>query len=528
LPRRISTVALCASGILCCAKNTRSEAEISSLELDLAFLVSVDSVAGWVSAPFGIDHGALTFGELPAAQVPLGSRVYLVALEKPDLLAAVPPLDPDRLALARIELGTPPQKPSPENEVRSTVLGIPAAATVFEVGAEGELTAAPTSDRTFLNRLVLHVPTTLSCPPARFVPFGPSGLSFAGKDRRSFDLRRVADSGEGWGLVMSPDLIWLARPGRALAATGTVPPGQIAPVIDVHALTELGTLEASGVALGPKPASAGPRRVLVSMRSGEGIHGAILELEQTDAGLRWLSTTTLAEGRPIPSLEDITLDEHQTSIAVGHEGTVLIRGPHASAWSWSSLPMIDAPGQTANTDVRRVIATHNPMWPHLIGDNDGVLYLGDAQSGRWASIERRSEVGGALHFYGFSPSADGREIWSVAWKGDVQRWREGEGWSRIDLMDGQIPAAIQTCGTSAAGHTTIEHDLTGIGRGPSGDVYLVVQVTGCTGAIRVRTRDLCTSAAAVEAGSGPSGWINSGADGTLLGGTQGALFRLVE
>lgn len=485
-----------------CTRHDIALFEISGVELEYFVVVPLTAQGDptRVSTVYRAQDRALN-GK-PLTKLADGERTAaVVALTRAQLLRVHPGFDRDREKEIMIALGAPPDSPQLRviGETGMVDATLPSDATVL--GPAGAEISVDEMRRRIRRQIVLTIPVDPEhCrlgQPGAFTAFGdrpqllPDSMQIPG-ERGDISANayyrkptRVIAVDADRALMLTPKMLYLVRRGEPIA----LPPSESAldPSVpsSVIALDQLGRLYPRALALAIDPAHRAPDGSIPVLIGGdEGNRARVWELELSSAGLRFITTATIAWGtRAVgDAVRDLAIDASGTVVGVGEPGSVLIR--LLGNRDFAVRPRPD--GAAPDAFFRRVIASGIAQKPHLIGSDEGKLYLGDARTSEWTYF-KRSDRFNTLRFDGLA-SAPG-EMWAVGHIGTMFRKLGSAEWGRVQL---ELPPRFIPCSSGAGGErsATLVSHVVEVALDAE-HAYLVTD--NCTATLRVRRSDLCVS-----------------------------------
>jgi hypothetical protein len=527
---------------------TRPE-QIDQLQLDsytLDYFVLIALTAGEqptrTSTTFGYSGGMITFGGRPELTATGSDKeLLLVGFTKAELARDHRGFDPTRERELAVTLDVPPaapelvQLPSGQFTLRSA---LPADSLVLKAtGGRAGGGLAPDPGSMVLGALTLSLPLDPEpCrDPAKDVlrPFGAVGQLLPPSTPIPGEQTTPPDPGDPWReleWVARPDpdrvialafnMLYLVQRGEPidLGAAATFDAARPSLIIPLLGLPLGARGSATDMVLDPQPLRDGSRRLLVLQSLSGRAFVSEFRVEPPGGGLLWVRSSTVAM---LAMTKDkalaIAIDPASgATLVVGDEG--LIAAQTSSAARFVAQP---GPIDLGGTTLGLVLATGDPSSPHLIGADDGRLFLGDALRGRWDPAFRGASAS-TIHYTGGALAPDG-ELWAASTGGVLYRRPRGGDWTDVDLS---VPPRAYAC---AGPSHSLGGKIFGVAV-TAADAFVTPEK--CSALIRIPRGDP-TCRAAVVRGQDPiadSSLDNEGLDFSppylTVGGAAGALYEL--
>lgn len=527
-------------------------AEVSLLPLtdpDLAyfFLVPLDAngFATRVSPVYGVNDRKVIFGGTPVLKLEARERSSVaVGLKRAQLAALHPGFDPSRETEISVALGSPPARPAVRFAGASVVAdsGIPSDPALYAEGRALEGSELAELRGRLRITVVLSVPidpehcrgrsnelspfgtSVMLLPPSRAIPGEPQEepLKISRWRRAQRLLRADADR----LILFTGAMIYVVRRDEGIELPRSVEgydPGHPSAAIP---LGLLGTPIAWGrdIAIDRFHTDAnGERTVLVGGVSTSRAIATIWELKLSAAGIRFVSTATIA-GPELDGvfINGIAIDASGTALAVANPSLLLIRPAFASIFTIAP----EAIAGEAGVEFQHAISTGLSARPFLLSENRGRLLLGNAATHDWLIFRRLDRVS-QVRYQSLAASADGRELWAGGLRSGLRRVGNGD-WT---LIEAELPPRYRCANVSGARILFENIDsVSAVAIGPEA-AYVVSE--GCSAALRLRRSDLCTSmitSSPLPAGSPPVELTSAayGDGGLVVAGSYGTVLAIEE
>jgi hypothetical protein len=455
-----------------------------------------------VSTVFGAQGGMLAFGGAPIIALESGeARAVIVSVASADLASIYAGFDASRSSQIAVALAPPPDAPIFHVAGSTSALSarLPSTAQIF--GGSEQLK----SD--LLARITLTFPIDLEycrndlptemhpfgdtaqllSDPTIAIPFEDTALPVNAGDFSRVVARAIYLDADHV-LMLLPGTVFIVDRGRPIYLPVSTDPQATAKSLSLGA----GALARSAAIDPAPPAADGSRRVLLA--GGSGVRAIVWELSVSSAGLRLVSTATIhsavqdaaAQNAQNTRLYDVAIDASGNAFAVGESDMLLIRPAGATAFT-------DAPhtGLIPGSCYRRLAFTGDPTQPHLIGEDNGVLYVGDIASGRYQTF-MRTDRRDSVSFKGLAAADGGADLWAVGAEGSIFRRSLGT-WSMIGESAGTAslelvaPPRLVPCASDLGGSALyrVNADLNAVVL-TRDDAYIAI--SGCNAELRVRRR----------------------------------------
>lgn len=473
--RRLSFLAL--TILASCTSVQVDLIDVSTSGGDYFFWLAVDenNVPRRTSAVYGIAGSQLRFGGDVLFPLQDGeARAVAVSFTRDDLTQVYSGFFVDREQELRALIGAPPTSLEPRGGVAITQL--PSTISILGGSITGEQVRAAVH---------LELPIDLEhcrTSPDRLVPFTASVDAYPAMSvdlgRRIFRVR-IIDRDRV--LVSSEGVVYLARRGEAFSMD------RIFTINEVPG----GNMYITSIELGPEN-PGGPRAVFV----GGSVMDlpAVLELALENDRLTYVRTATIPSGPRFMDgrVDDLELDDDGNLIAAGRPELLLVRERGSDVWHRR-----DPREAEGGSRYQRVQATHDPADPHLLSENRGFLFLGDAVTQRYAKLDASGTVE-SLSYDALAAKADGSELYAGGRFGVLIAKKRGEQWqTQTNLL---LPPRFYPCALlEANGNVRIGRTIASL---TTDEDALYFALNQCNSVLRMRTRDRCFSVLAPEEGVG--------------------------
>lgn len=498
--RRMALLAALSSSAAGCLSTDLIVVPIDPDALEYFFFVTLDEAGTPLrtSAVFGARDRRITFGGSPVEKLLEDeSSAVLIGMKRSDLLAIHPGFDATRAPLLTLAVGSPPTAAAVRLVEGATSVAAPLPESAIVFSPRFGMSGARIDDAlpSLRANTVLMIPIDrdrCSTDDLELEPFAatgqllPYGVAIPGEPSDPDDLSgwrdfvRVVHVDRDRVIALSEQVIYLVRRAQPIPAlpseAGFDPraPSSAIPML------RIGGGVARSIAL-DRASGTSERITALLVRSF--VQDRILELEISNEGVRFTGTATVSPewNESTDANLDVAIDDRGRSVVVSEFGAILTRTSPGE-------PFTLAPPIAGADEFIRVIATGDPARPHLVSEDDGFLFLGDAIAGTWESFRRRDRFHD-VRMIGLGASPDGADLWAVGHLGSIFRRAAHEAWAPVTVA---TPAELEPCASDTnEGSFAIAKTLPGVA---VDDTSTYVMIEQCSGVLRIRRTDLCASA----------------------------------